>query len=356
MARALKWLAIAIGSLIALLSVAIVGGYFYLSANIDHYTPRIERMAARRLGEPVDIGSIALSWHGFGVEIRVRDLAVRDARTRHSVIAADRVRVDLNPLNFLGWPQVHPAFIGIRAPRFTVVRQADGSVTIPGLPSGGGARPSLNEIVTFLSKIGKIEVDDGTITFESPKNAIKDWRFRHLDARITGSAHAPRLSVSMDLPKPLGRHLGANLELARVQSGGRQWHWHGQLRLAALKLASVPKLLPSVPVRPHAGRVNLRLAGNGTGLKPEAARGKVRPVKGNSATAGSLTADLDWHAGAGGKLDLRGANLAIVLHGLFRGPLALDHGSMPLTFKHERAGWRLESDDFKLANDDLTTG
>ncbi|HET7370658.1 MAG TPA: YhdP family protein [Gammaproteobacteria bacterium] len=355
MKRALKSLAYTLGGLVLLLAIVIAGGYFYFAANVDDYTPKIEQIASERLGEPVEIGSIALGWHGFGIEIDLRDVAALSPDSGKPLIFAERVRVDLNPLSFLSWPEVHPAYIGVRGPNITIERLPDGSLTIPGLPRPEGPPPTPDEIVTLLSKIGTIAVNGGTVTFDAPENGIRDWQFRNLNARVAGPADAPRVSASARLPEAIGRRVSAQLQLTRTQPNSGKWRWQGQATLAALKLDSLPQLAPALPIDPRGGQVNVNFSGTGVSLEPEAVQGMVRPVGADNESASIVKADLDWRDGRGGRLTLTGGNMDIVFHGLFRGPIPLGRAELPLTFKHEADGWRIATDQFTLGNSQLTT-
>ncbi|HET6726239.1 MAG TPA: YhdP family protein [Gammaproteobacteria bacterium] len=353
MKRALFWLGCGIGALIVLLAIVIAGGYFYFSSRIDQYTPKIEHIASQRLGEPVRINSIDLGWHGFGVEVDLHQVAVLDAKGSQRLISANRVRVDLNPLSFISWPEIHPAFVGVRAPRLTVERAADGSLTIPGLPQGSGAMPTPAEIVTLLNKVGTIAVDDGDIIFNDAKNGIEGWQFTHLDARLEGAADSPQLRLSMSLPQRVGRQLTAQLNLTRDTAGANHWRWQGQAKLAALKLDSLPKLAPVLPLDPHGGAVNVTFSGMGTDLVPEAVQGRVKPLATDARDRTRLSAELAWRNGQGGRLHLAGSDMSIAFPGLFRGPIPLASGDVPLSFKREHGGWRIEIKEFKLANADI---
>ncbi|HET6655787.1 MAG TPA: YhdP family protein [Gammaproteobacteria bacterium] len=355
MKRALKWLAYVLGGLVLLLAIVIAGGYFYFAATIDQYTPRIERIASERLGEPVEIGSIGLGWHGFGIEVELRDVAALDPDSGRSLVSADRVRVDLNPLSFASWPAVYPALVGVDGAKITIERLPDGRLMIPGLPSGDGPPPTPDEIVTVLSRIGTIAINDATITFNAPQNGVKDWQFHNLDARVDGPADAPQVVLSADLPDALGHRFSAQLHLNRAQPASGQWRWQGQATLAALKLDALPMLAPSLPIDPHGGRVNVTFSGTGVSLQPQAVYGQVRPLDAASDTASVVKADLNWRQAAGGTLALSAGNMDIVFHGLFRGPIPLDHAELPLTFKHEPDGWRIATDEFALGNSQLTT-
>lgn len=355
MKRALKWAAYVLGGLVLLLAIVIAGGYFYFAANIDDYTPKIERIASERLGEPVEIGAITLGWHGFGIEVDLRNVAVLEAETGQRLISAGGVRVDLNPLSFFSWPEVHPAYIGVRGPDITVERLPDGRLMIPGLPSGEGPPPTPDEIITLLGKIGTIAVDGATITFNSPQNGISDWRFHDLTARVSGPADAPAVSLSTNLPDAFGRSFSAQLHLTRAQPDSGKWRWQGQAAFAALKLDSLPMLAPALPIDPHGGEINVTFSGVGVSLQPEAVQGQVRPLHAGSDAASRVEANLDWRAGTGGKLQLSGGNMDIVFPGLFRGPIPLNRAELPLTFKHNPEGWLIASDQFSLGNGQLTT-
>ncbi|HET7306854.1 MAG TPA: YhdP family protein [Gammaproteobacteria bacterium] len=352
MKRALLWTAYSLASLIVLLAIVVAGGYFYFATHINRYTLRVEHIAGQRLGEPVAIGSIAMGWHGFGVEVDLKNVAVLSADRSQRLIQAKRVRVDLNPLSFVSWPQVHPVFIGVAAPRLTVVQGMNGQLRIVGLPQGSGAAPSFNDIVNMLDQVGTIAVTDGTIVLNAPAHKIKGWQFHDLDAHVSGST--PHVQLSLKLPEAMGQSLDGHVAFTRSQPHG-EWHWQGHLKLAGLRLESVPMLASNVPLDLHGGEVNLTLSGHGDGLQPAAVQGQVRPLPSNGADASTLTADLDWNAASGGQLALAGGNMAIDFPGLFRAPIPLTQAKLPLTFRHEAAGWRIVSDQFRLANADIAT-
>jgi uncharacterized protein (TIGR02099 family) len=347
--RAFRWIGWSLLGLVVLVIIAVAGGYFYFAPRIDQYRPKIERIASRRLGQPVTIGSIDMSWHGFGVALELHRVAVIGPNHKPA-IAAKRVRVDLTPLSFVSWPRVEPAYVGTIAPHLAVTRQPDGSFTVRGLAAGTGSPPSFDDIVSILNAIGTVRIRNGTLDFSAPAAGIKQWRFTNLDAKVDGPGDAPQIKIAFALPPSLGRDLKAHFGLTRAN--GRDWHWHGHVTVSRLRLNRVHKLASSAPVQFHGGAVRMTLTGSGAGLHPAVLRGVIRPV---SKSGTRLAADLRWHANTGGRLKLTGGNMAIDLPDLFRGPIPLAKATLPVRFKNEADGLHLESAHFALSNTDIAT-
>lgn len=351
----LAWAGGVVGVLIVLLVAGGAALWLYYAPRVDQYRLRIERIASARLGTPVEISGLSVVWHGFGPELRLRDIKVLSADRRQQAASVAAVRVDLTPLSFLSWPAVHPSAVAIEKPRVEVERTPDGGLRLRGLPaSGSGMQLAPRQIFGGLSRIGTLRISGGEIDFSAPAEKISGWRFRDVSVRMEehGGAHCMQLSVK--LPAPMGR--GAGVTLTFDYRHGEGWHWQGRLRVADFKLASLKALAPRLPAEFRGGAANATLSASGLNGRPLRADGTVRPVARTAATAGALSADLGWRRGAGGKLHLAARNFALDFPGLFRGPLKVGRADVPLTFSHNTGGWRFGSRKFELANGDLTTG
>ncbi|HET7674463.1 MAG TPA: YhdP family protein [Gammaproteobacteria bacterium] len=346
--RSLAWT----GAILAIVVVAAVAAgaaaWLYYAPLLARHKAEIEQLASARVGAPVEIGALAVVWHGFGPEVQLKDVRVLRPDGAGTVASADAVHVDLTPLSFLSWPWVRPAKIVVENPRLTVARDAAGHWSIPGIAAG--KQPSLTpqQILDGLRRVGEVKIQGGIVSCDVANAKPAVWSFGDVDASWDGAT----ASIALKLPAVAGKGASGRITIARHAVHPRRWNWHGSLRLTGFKLATLHVFAPHLPLVFHGGAVDATFTAAGVNTQPTAISGNVHRAAGTGTD--TLALNGDWRRGSGGSLTMSAHNADIAFPHLFRGPLPLGSADVPLTFRHDADGWHIASSRFQLANADMT--
>jgi uncharacterized protein YhdP len=181
--------------LAACVVVALAAGAVALLLDPSDYRPRFEAAASERLGMPVAVhGDLRLGF-GPGIQIRVRDVEVRNRGERVAWLPSARLGVRWRPL-MRG--QVHVRHLTLTAPELTIVRDRDGRLNVvpPAVDDRIGP-PDLAELF--------VAVRAGTISYRDARSG-NAYTARGVELTLeplrvherTGARLLQRLSLALD--------------------------------------------------------------------------------------------------------------------------------------------------------------
>ena len=99
---------------------------------------QLESLVKERISQDVEIGRLELSWSGFGPELRVRDVAIRDrapgARPdTPPLLSARELRITLDVLASLWTWQPIPSRLVVLGSELSLSRTAEGRIAVQGI-------------------------------------------------------------------------------------------------------------------------------------------------------------------------------------------------------------------------------
>ena len=254
---------IALGLLLTGWAVALaawVSLQWLILPRLDEWRPRVEALATRALGHPVQIGQLAAQGAGWLPTFTLHDVVLRDPAGQEA-LRLPRVQAALSVPSLLGL-RLRFAQLLIEDARLDVRRDKAGRLYVGGLALGS-AGPALagDASADWFFEQHEILVRGGTLRWldeqrEAPALALADVQ---LLVRNSGRRHALRLDAT---PPPdwgdrfaiVGQARGALLSRA-----GDWRHWKGTLH-AHLPRADVAQLRHHInlPVDLQQGRAALR--------------------------------------------------------------------------------------------------
>lgn len=231
--RNLRLKTIAIVSLAGLLILAgvAVGAVRLIDRAAPEYRAELADWVGDKLGQPLTIGRLGLSWTWRGPSLRLSDVALLDADGETTGLHLEALALRF-AFTDLVRGQTMPQGIVLVAPQLTVAQTADGRFRLRGLADSGGPGFSLDEGGKRLQRIERLRVRDGRlrITADALKTPVEldevtllltNHGSRHrLDAEATiASGHGERIAAQATVTGDLGRLAEADSHL-RVRTQG----------------------------------------------------------------------------------------------------------------------------------------
>ncbi|WP_026435541.1 YhdP family protein [Acidovorax sp. JHL-9] len=219
-----------LGCLLALwLLLAVAWGalHGWIVPRIGEFRPQLEAQAARALGVPVRIGSIAARSEGWIPSIELLDVALLDAQGR-AALQLPRIVVALSPRSLLnrGFEQLY-----IEQPDLDIRRQPDGRIVVAGLRFSETPGES-SEAADWLFSQGEVIIRGGTLRWTDEQRGAPALALENVDVLLRNSNWQHHMRIAATPPAAWGDRFTLTgrfrAPLLRVRDGNWQ-HWSGQL-------------------------------------------------------------------------------------------------------------------------------
>ena len=222
-----RWL---LGLLLAfwlLLTIAWGALHGWIVPRIGDFRPQLEAHAARVLGVPVQIGTIAARTEGLIPSIELSDVALLDAAGR-SALRLPRVVVALSPRSLLkgGFEQLY-----IEEPDLDVRRTPDGRIQVAGLefaPQPGEDSAAAD----WLFSQDEVFIRGGTVRWTDEQRGAPELALQQVDVLLRNGNWDHRLRLDATPPESWGDRFTVvglfRAPLLRARDGNWK-HWTGQM-------------------------------------------------------------------------------------------------------------------------------
>ncbi len=219
-----------LGCLLALwLLLAVAWGalHGWIVPRIGEFRPQLEAQAARALGVPVRIGSIAARSEGLLPSIELLDVALLNAQGR-AALQLPRVVVALSPRSLLnrGFEQLY-----IEQPDLDIRRQPDGRIVVAGLRFSETPGES-SGAADWLFSQGEVIIRGGTLRWTDEQRGAPELALENVDVLLRNSSWQHHMRIAATPPAAWGDRFTLTgrfrAPLLRVRDGNWQ-HWSGQL-------------------------------------------------------------------------------------------------------------------------------
>ncbi len=251
--RLIVWLLgklILLGAGIIIFAALLTGVMRLLLPKVPHYRTAIETVVSKAVGYPLKIGSITVGWGGLSPFIQLDNVRLLRTPNGPAVLSLKQISASLDPLASVR--ELRPVVGRIVVEGLTVkfIRQADGRVTLSGLPlvakAGEGSGKGVAQAFYWLDGAHFV-LSDSTLIFV---NEATGTRYRlspvTLGARI-GAKGALRVAGAVQLPFSQTSRFQFAADLQDLApDGGR--HWKG---LIYTQLNAAPLGLPLLRVFIH---------------------------------------------------------------------------------------------------------
>lgn len=210
-----------------LLTIAWGALHGWIVPRIGDFRPQLEAQAARALGVPVQIGSIAAHTEGLIPSIELSDVTLLDAVGR-SALHLPRVVVALSPRSLLkgGFEQLY-----IEEPDLDVRRTADGNIQVAGLPFSQQQGED-NAAADWLFSQGEVFIRGGTVRWTDEQRGAPELALQQVDLVLRNGNWHHHMRLDATPPAAWGDRFTVvglfRAPLLRARDGNWK-HWNGQV-------------------------------------------------------------------------------------------------------------------------------
>lgn len=182
------------------------------------------------LGQPVQIGALGASWHGWGPSVELHNVTVLDAAGEYPVLQCDSARIDINVLASLREGQFEPGLLTVRGVHVSVVRREDGTIAVVGLAAVDQAaidEATKDKLKRWLQRRERLAIEESSLQWHDLTGEGKVLEFTDVNLQLRNRGDRHRLDGTVNLPESLGHRL----ELAADVQGNlfAPEFWRGQL-------------------------------------------------------------------------------------------------------------------------------
>ncbi len=277
--RVRRWLAGTLATLVIALAI-LVGLFRLLVPQISEYRDVIAHWAGEALGVPVEIAEIDVRWRWLVPEVVLEEVVLRPQAHDVDPLRADEIAIRVSPLDLLRPGPMRPGRVILRGGQFSVMREADGRIRIPGLGLfEPGEQVDSDErwrtVVAELLAKADYRVEASRLLVSDELLGIGPWLFAIDHVRLYSRGEQHRFRTALALPESLGGALDLDVRIQGPAKQPERWQWQALLDLQAKKLGVLSGLVDWDTLRPLEGGVAADLRITGEGLLPASLRGDL---------------------------------------------------------------------------------
>ncbi|GAB4289305.1 MAG: hypothetical protein Kow0096_02150 [Thiohalomonadaceae bacterium] len=205
-----------------------------LLPGLDGYRRQVEALAGAALGQPVRITTLSSRLHGLSPLVVLEGVELLDAAGRKPVARLDEVAVGIDVLASLRRRQPVMASLAVSGAELTVVRQADGRISVQGLVSQGEPTADASGMGQWLLTQGRLVLRDSRLHWDDRKSGHR-LDFERVEITLHNRDERHQLNVAIALPPGAGRDLRLHLDLAGDILRPGAWSGRGYLQGRGLR-------------------------------------------------------------------------------------------------------------------------
>ncbi|WP_250519307.1 MULTISPECIES: AsmA-like C-terminal region-containing protein [unclassified Caballeronia] len=253
-----------------------VGLRYIVMPQVDSFRPRIEQLVSSQIHAQLRIGRISARWSGLSPTIDIDNLRI-DAADGSPGLAVPHASASIAWGSLL---HLRPklADLTVDGPDVIIARNADGAVTVAGVPIPTHHTGS-NAFTTWLLGQDRILLRDGTLRWRDAQRAAPEIAFKRLHLAIVndGARHRLALKAPADgdvLHGPLD--IRADFRHQPFSAMGAPANWTGRLYVSTgpVDLPTLARYV-KLPFQMYSGRINNQIWLNFAGGQLQNATGDL---------------------------------------------------------------------------------
>ena len=230
------WLTLAVA--VILLALLLSAARLMLPA-ASEYRGDVEAWVGEVLGQPVRIGALGASWHGWGPSVDLRDVTLLDSAGQHPVLQCASARIDINVLESLRQWQFEPGLLTVRGMHVSLVRREDGGIAVVGLRDAEQTavdESSKGGFKQWLQRQERLAIEHSSLQWRDLTAGGKTLTFTDVNLQLRNRGDRHRLDGTVSLPQSLGQRLEWAMDLRGDLFTTEFWQGQVYARGTALRL------------------------------------------------------------------------------------------------------------------------
>lgn len=207
------------------------------------YRETAEQWASRSFQQPIRIGRLGAAWRGFGPRLKLEDVQLLDRDGATLLARFEQAYIGIDLLKSLRFGAIAPGAITVVGVRLTLVRDADGALSVSGFratqagpPEGAAAQGE--GIRHWLLRQSHLSIEAGEIEWIDQRKNQQPRRFSDVHLRLRNQGARHQLEGYAMLPEDLGRRIQFGLDVSGDVLRPDNWRGAIYVQGTALRLAA----------------------------------------------------------------------------------------------------------------------
>ena len=187
---------------------------------VENYRSEVASWVSTLLKQPVSIGTLRASWHGWTPELRLENVRLLSADASKAIPAtlvhfADAV-VTIDPLATLQSGELRAGEITVGGALLAITRKADGSFVIEGMEDANlpvSDTPQGGDLARWLLRQNMLSLHSATILWTNGASGRQSLLFTDVGLRIRNAGNRHQIEGTLNMPKELGKQISFALDI-----------------------------------------------------------------------------------------------------------------------------------------------
>ncbi|MBI5039969.1 MAG: TIGR02099 family protein [Gammaproteobacteria bacterium] len=204
---------------------------------LESRSGQLEALVKETLGQDVEIGQLELGWYGFGPELRIHDVALRDGPLdkpgAQPLLKARELRIALDSLRSAWARRPIPSRLVVLGSELSLSRTAEGHIAVQGIHT---QTPQTNPWLLVLAQ-PHVELRDIRVQWHDALGAVPDMVLSNIDLFLRNSGRRHQLQVDVQLPAEYGTQMQFSADLYGAAESLADWRGEMYVAIGQAPLA-----------------------------------------------------------------------------------------------------------------------
>lgn len=316
--------------ILATVLMLLVGAVYWLADAVDKRQDEIAVWVGNKLGYPVEIGAVGLSWIALKPKLQVDTITVFRQDKKTELLSIESIYVGLDILASVQRSEPVLNDLSLTGLQMAIVRYQTGQFQLQGLTSSPQPSTLIIDWTSWLNLLSGVELNAITIDYSDEINEAFSGRYQLANANLSHRSEKWLTTGSLSLPSTLGTNIQFSGQWLLDSNDLQTSSWLWQAEIGDLNLAPFSQQIIWQDIAVQQGNLTAKISANGVGNTTEAIKTSI---------------------------DLTDAELVSKLDNMVYTPVLIEHLMGEFDWQQQEQSWQLSGHDiqFKINGDTWPT-
>jgi len=307
--------------LILIILVTMLALFYWVSDVVEQEQETITSWISEKLGYPIDIAEIKLSWVGTSPQLELKTVKVMGQDNSTQLLSLKTLYLNLNILSSAWFTDLRLDDITVVGLNIAVTRDPNGLLALQGFNQGSDSTPLFADMIVRANSLKNFRLKTITVDYVDQQQTVLSGRYQIDNAVVKQRFSDWHTDGLIILPASLGDKIqfSANWALNKEQPALTPWQW--SVDATDVRLAPLNSYLHWQNIAVEQGRIDVEFSGRGVGEQ-----------------LNSATLDLDLSHGL---LATKHQDQALA-------PVVIEQFAGKFAWRQQQASWRLSGTQVSL--------
>jgi len=239
--------------------------FYWVADVVDQQQELITSWVGEKLGYPIEIAEMKLSWIGGSPQLELNKVKVMGQGSSTELLSLKTLYLDLNLLSSFWFTDLRLDDITVVGLNIAVYRDTNGLISLKGFNQRSDSTPLFADLIVRANSLDSFHLESVTVDYVDQQQTVLSGRYKIEQAVISHRRTAWHTDGQIILPAPLGDNIqfSANWDLNQAQPELTSWRWTVDAK--DVLLAPLNEYLHWQNVALEQGRVDATVSGRGIG-------------------------------------------------------------------------------------------